>query len=214
MKKENKKNNGLNEKELKRIQRVDFITWLYLKITNAKIVVHPEVFNIDNKRKMDVNDNNKHEVYVFNNYDEYKNFFLMYLNSIEEYVINSAIYTRGKNGKIIALKGLCEYIIVNEAVKEFYNSITQEQIDDIHSRGKITSLEKVKECVNLGLCAPGDAIGSAKSRCNYFSNCYGCLLEYFSHCLEYNKINYYFKLVNTDFTNDKDGRAKKLSIKE
>ena len=211
MKKENKGLNEKDEKELKRIQRVDFKTWLYLKITNAKIVVHPEVSNIDNIRKMDVNDNNENEVYVFNNYDEYKNFFLMYLNSIEEYVIDLAIYTRGNDGKIIALKGLCEYIIVKKAVEEFYNSITQEQIDDIHSRGKITSLEKVEECENLGLCAPGDAIGSANSRCNYFSNCHECLLEYYSHCLEYNTISYYFKLVNTD---DKEGRVKQRSIKE
>ena len=206
-----KENNGVIKTKIKdkRIQKVDFKTWLYLIITNVKIVVHPEVFNIDNKRKMDVNDNNENEVYVFNNYDEYKNFFLMYLNSIEEYVIDSAIYTRGNDGKIIALKGLCEYIIVMKAVKEFYTSITQEQIDDIHSRGKITSLEKVEECENLGLCAPGDAIGSAKSRCNYFSNCHGCLLEYYSHCLEYDKM---IKLVNTDFTNDKKGRVKQRSI--
>lgn len=211
MKKENNGFNKRDEKELKRIPRVDFKTWLYLIITNVKIVVHPEVFNIDNKRKMDVNDNNENEVYVFNNYDEYKNFFLMYLNSIEEYVIDLAIYTRGNDGKIIALKGLCEHIIVKKAVEEFYNSITQEQIDDIHSRGKITSLEKVEECENLGLCAPGDAIGSAKSRCNYFSNCHECLLEYFSHCLEYDKM---INLVNTDFTNDiEKGRVKQRSIK-
>lgn len=71
--------------------------------------------------------------------------------------------------------------------------LTQEEIDDIHKRGKLTQLEKVKEWESHGLCAPGDAIGSAADRCAYFKNCHECLLEFASHQLEHEPIE--FKLV-------------------
>ena len=65
---------------------------------------------------MYVKDSKKNEVYVFRNYDEYKDYFLMYLDSIEEDVIDLAIYTRGSKGQIIALKELCEHIIVKKKI--------------------------------------------------------------------------------------------------
>lgn len=67
-----------------------------------------------------------------------------------------------------------------------FKNLTQEQIDDIHSRGKITPEEKVKEWEGLGLCAPGDAIGSASWRCKKFhSNCHDCLVDYANEHDEY-----------------------------
>ena len=56
-----------------------------------------------------------------------------------------AIYTKSKNGDVVALKGLCDHIITKSKIKNNNLNLTQEQIDDIHSRGKITPLEKVKE---------------------------------------------------------------------
>ncbi len=63
---------------------------------------------------MYVKDSKKNEVYVFRNYDEYKDYFLMYLDSIEEDVIDLSIYTRGSKRSNNCLKKLCEHIIVKK----------------------------------------------------------------------------------------------------
>ena len=85
-------------------------------------------------------------------------------------------------------------------VDKFYDSYTDEKINDIHSRGKLTPAEKVAEWEKFDLCAPGDAIGSAVDRCNYFGNmycsserCYRCIREFATNKEEYDKID--FKLV-------------------
>lgn len=57
-------------------------------------------------------------------------------------------------------------------------SLSREQIDEIHARGKITPEEKVKEWESMELCAPGDAIGSASWRCLKFNSCHECLVAY------------------------------------
>lgn len=59
----------------------------------------------------------------------------------------------------------------------YLKELTEEQIDDIHSRGKITPAEKLKEWEDLDLCAPGDAIGGAARRCHKFRNCHDCLID-------------------------------------
>lgn len=55
--------------------------------------------------------------------------------------------------------------------------LTEEQIADIHARGKITPAEKVKELEGLGMCI-GDYAGSATWRCHKFANCHDCLVDY------------------------------------
>lgn len=55
--------------------------------------------------------------------------------------------------------------------------LTEEQIADIHARGKITPAEKVKELEGLGMCI-GDYAGSAAWRCHKFGNCHDCLVDY------------------------------------
>lgn len=198
------------EKEIKKSTRLDFITWFYLYLTQAKRVEHPIVENVEVKRTIETEDSKKHEVYVFRNYEEYKNYFLMYLDSVEDEVIDLAIYTRGSKGQVIALKGLCEQIIIkkskikNNNIK--INSITQEQIDEIHARGHITAVEKVKEWEAMDLCAPGDAIGSAANRCHEFNhNCHECLVDYASVQDEYEPIE--FKVTNSI---NEQGPVKKL----
>ena len=44
----------------------------------------------------------------------------MYLDSIEDEIIDLTIYTRGSKGHIVALKGLCEHIILKKKMNEFY----------------------------------------------------------------------------------------------
>lgn len=189
-----KKLNKRLDKEIKKSTKLDFKTLFYLYITQAKIVEHPPVEVVEDKRTIESEDSKKNEVYVFKNYEEYKNYFFMYLDSIENDVIDLAIYTRGSKGQIIALKGLCEQIIVkNNKIKNNnikINSITQERIDEIHARGHITAAEKVKEWESMDLCAPGDAIGSAANRCHEFNyNCHECLVDYASAQDEYESID-------------------------
>ena len=78
-----------------------------------------------------------------------------------------------------------------------FKPLTQDQIDDIHARGKITPKEKVKEWEDLDLCAPGDAIGSAAFRCKKFRNCHDCLIDYASKQDEYT--SFYNTLKACDF---------------
>ena len=176
--------------------RLDFKTWLYLYITKSVKVEHMIVEEVKTKRRMYVKDSKKNEVYIFKNYDEYKKFFLMYLDDIENDVIDLAIYTKGSKGQIVALKGLCEHIIVKKKVNDFYNSITQEQIDEIHSKGKLTPLEAVQLWESYDLCVEGNKGILSKNRCEYFNlNCHDCLMESASHELEHDNID--FKLVNS-----------------
>lgn len=171
--------------------KLDFKTWLYLYITKVVKVEHIPVVEVEEKNHMYVKDSKENEVYIFKDYDEYKKFFLMYLDDIEDNVINLAIYTRGNKGQVVALKGLCEHIIVKKKVNYFYNSITQEQIDEIHSKGKLTPLEVVQLWESHDLCIEGSKTISSKNRCMYFNqNCHECLMETASHKLEHDNIDF------------------------
>ena len=76
-------------------------------------------------------------------------------------------------------------LIESGYIRPQFKELTQEQIDDIHARGKITPEEKVKEWEGMDLCAPGDAIGSAAWRCKKFRNCHDCLVDYANQHDEY-----------------------------
>lgn len=178
-------------KENNKLSKLDFKTWLYLYITKILRVEHIPVVEVEKKRQMYVKDSQKNEAYVFKDYDEYKRFFLMYLDNIEDDVIDLAIYTRGSKGQIVALKGLCEHIILKKQVNNFYNSITQEQIDEIHAKGKLTPLEIVQLWESYDLCVEGNKTVLSKNRCKYFNqNCHECLMETASHKLEHDNIDF------------------------
>lgn len=167
-------------------------TKLFLYMTKANNLGVPNFAN----SKIEINEGQTHDVYVFDNYEDYFNYFKVYLKYVDEELIQKAIYTTGKKGQVVAFKRLCERIIIKQRTKEFYEIFDQEKIDEIHSKGKITPMEKVAEYESHDLCAPGDAIGSASNRCRFFDDCHECLLEYASHNQEYDRID--FKLVNYD----------------
>lgn len=188
--------NKRQTKEIRKKQRLDFKTWLYLYITHAIKVEHPLVCDLKTKRTMNVKDSKKNEVYIFNNYEEYRNFYLMYLNNIDDNIIDLAIYTRSSKGHIIALKRLCEHIIVKKKINEFYEALTPEIIEEIHSKGKLTPLEAVQLWESNNLCIEGSKTIHSKCRCDYFNyNCHECLMETASHKLEHDPID--FKITNT-----------------
>lgn len=80
--------------------------------------------------------------------------------------------------------------------KPQFKPLTDEQIKDIHDRGKITPEEMVREWEEMDLCAPGDAIGSATWRCKKFHyNCHDCLVDYANAHDEYTSFRDIMKLV-------------------
>lgn len=114
-------------------------------------------------------------------------------------------------------------ILENEPIKKVINvrknTMSQEKIDEIHSRGKLIPDEKVKEWEAFDLCVPGDHIGSASNRCRTFKNCHECLTDYAYSKEEYDPIN--FKLTNPmsnystnneEENDDKDVYIKKLKM--
>ncbi len=171
--------------------RLDFKTWLYLFLSKIVTVEHIPVEPKEEKLTMNIQDSQPNEVYIFKNYKEYRNFFLMYLNEVDDYMIDWAIITRGSKGQIVALKGLCEFYIVNKKIKEFHSSITPEQVAQIHAKGKLTPGEAVELWESLNLCMDGSRPTLDKDRCKYFYyNCHDCLMEMASHQLEHSKIDY------------------------
>lgn len=185
-----------NLEKVNKIPRLDFKTRLYLYITNAIMVKHTPVVDVPQKRRMYVSYSPKNEVYIFKDHDEYKRFFLMYLDDVLDDVIDLAIYAKDSKGQIVALKALCKFIIVKKKVNDFYNSITQEQIDEIHSKRKLTPLEVVQLWESHNLCIEGSKAIFPKNRCEFFNhNCHECLLESASHKLEYDNID--FETVNS-----------------
>lgn len=177
------------------MSKLDIKTKLFLHITKANNLGTP---NFDTSR-IEINKEQTYDVYVFDSYEDYFNYFKIYLKNVDEELIQKAIYITGKKGQVVAFKGLCERIIIKQRVKEFYDIFNEEKIDEIHAKGKITPMEKVTEYESLDLCAPGDAMGSARNRCEFFSDCHECLLEYVSHSQEYDRID--LKLVNCDIDN-------------
>lgn len=185
------KNNAIEYSEdLERIEKLDLKTWLYLYITKAKVKKHLKIEKLSEKRDFSIAKVHKNEVYIFKNHDEYREFFLMYLDNVDDELIDLAIYTHGSRGQIVALKGLCERIIIKVKNFNFYQSITEEQVEAIHSKGKLTPSEFAQLCIDNNLCIINDKSLTQEERCNFFdSNCQKCLLENASHSLEHEMID-------------------------
>ena len=82
------------------LAKLDFKTRIFLHITKANIVRHVTKIN---------------DVYVFDGYDDFANYFKMHTgNYLDKDLIDKTIYTTGKNGQVIAFKGLCEEIIASQ----------------------------------------------------------------------------------------------------
>ena len=170
------------------MSKLDFKTNLYLTVCKAKILDYNSINEINIKKP------NPYEIYVFENFDEYVNYYKKYLKEVDEDRIKNAICTINKKGQVVAYKALCEKMIIYFKTKEFYDSIDQKKIDEIHSKGKITASEKFEEYKSFDLCAMGAASGYAKDRCEFFDSCDECLKEFLSHNEEYDRIQ--LKLVN------------------
>ena len=69
-------------------------------------------------------------------------------------------------------------INISETVLKIQEELHKQTVDAAHSKAKLTPEEKVKYWEGLGLCAPGDAIGSAAWRCEKFKDCHECLVDY------------------------------------
>jgi len=146
---------------------------------------HLKLIQVENK-EYSADECDKNMVYLFENCEELKAYFEENeISDINTYLLDLCILRKTKKGTIISPKVICDYTIGRyKSGKE----LTQSQVDEIHKRGKITAFEKVKEWEEFGLCVPGDAIGSAASRCQTFSSCHNCLTDYASKQKEYDKL--------------------------
>lgn len=160
------------------MKRLDFKTALFLNIIGAK--KEKNILRNGEDKEL-IKKTEKNIVYVFESYDEFKTYFEEYLGSVDEDLINMAIVTRSSKGQVIALKGLCENIIVKVQTKREYDKLTDQKIKEIHNEGKLTSFDMVDLWHQNNVCVPSD-----DNRCSFFdNNCDSCLLEYASHKLEY-----------------------------
>ena len=103
--------------------KLDFRTRLFLLITGARIVKHPEVVKVEEKLEFNEETNSKKDVYVFNSFEEYRNFFKMYIDNFDDELIELAIYTKTDEGMIVAYKGLCCHIIQRKKMNADYGKI-------------------------------------------------------------------------------------------
>lgn len=125
-------------------------------------------------------------VYLFKDNIEFTEYFIKNgVDDISKDLLELCKKKTTKKGTIIALKYLCDHIIKRYKLKK---ELTQSEIDDIHSREKITPREMLKEWESIDYCAPGDTMGSAKDRCKTFSNCHECLLDFAYSKKEYDKL--------------------------
>ena len=65
-----------------------------------------------------------------------------------------------------------------EYITPEFKPLTQEEIDDIHSRGKITPAEKVMEWEKMNACVSADEMWTSAWRCKKFKSCHDCLVDY------------------------------------
>ncbi len=128
----------LNKIVGKKVTKLDLKTNLFLYLTKAVKVEHIPVMNLNRKIPFEESSCRKDEVYVFKNYEEYRDFFLMYLDDVPNDLIDLAIYTRGRKGQIVALKGLCEQIIIKIKKNEVSNGIN----DDTEKKLILTDSKK------------------------------------------------------------------------
>ena len=160
---------------------LDLRTRLFLYLTNAHIV------ELKLNKNIEIPKDNGTFVYVFNSYQEYVDYFKLYLDDIDEKIINLAIYTRGKDGEVVAFKELCDRIIINQRTKEFYDKLDYNKIKEIHNKGKMTPYDKIEELEKYRVCPLEDETIN-NNRCSFFDNCHECLIEYVSHNMEYDKM--------------------------
>jgi hypothetical protein len=165
------------------MKNIDLKTLIYLYVTGAKIVEHEEVVNNLDKLDLDINNINMKEVYIFNSYEELKNYFLMYLDDISDEILNLVIYTRGLKGQIVAFKGLCETIIIRTKIEEFARRHTKDEIIDV-----------IGYYLFNGYCPYVLDKDNFKNHCKFFNlKCSDCLTNYASHIIEDDKNKVYTK---------------------
>ena len=75
--------------------------------------------------------------------------------------------------------------------------LSQDKIEEIHSRGKITSTEYAKEWESTGTCIIISE-DIAVQRCNRFRNCHDCIVDYANRKDEHTSIWKHLRPYNSD----------------
>ena len=78
----------------------------------------------EEKEKIYQNNVNDHNlIYIFNNYEEFKNYFIENnCEDVDDETLKLCIFSTNKKGSVIALKGLCDHLITKyNLIKENEN---------------------------------------------------------------------------------------------
>ena len=122
------------------MKKLDMEALIYLFILNMKEEKSKEYSKSENC--------DKHKAYVFNGYEEFKDYFVNngIISIYNDSLLQLCIMKQTKKGTIISMKKLCDYTIekcaqtrLNNAIKE----LTQKKKDEIHSKGKSQCLKKI-----------------------------------------------------------------------
>lgn len=122
------------------MKKLDMEALIYLLILNMKEEKSKEYSKSKNC--------DEHKAYVFNGYEEFKDYFInnRIISIYNDSLLQLCIMKQTKKGTIISMKKLCDHTIEkcaqtrsNNVIKE----LTQEKIDEIHSKGKSQCLKKI-----------------------------------------------------------------------
>lgn len=125
------------------------------------------------------------------------------------------LFQNKKKIEIISIDQLLE-----EAIWEYqredrkHRVYTEEEIKKIHDRGHLTPYEKAQEWNRFGLCAAGDAMGSAANRCRSFNTCFECLFDYACEKEEHEPITFHLNVVNSYLPKKEEASEDKESVKK
>lgn len=104
----------------------------------------------------------KNIVYLFKDKIEFEEYFIKNgVNDVSKELLELCKKKTTKKGTIIASKYLCDHIIRRYKMQK---ELTQSEIDDLHSRGKITPREKVEEWEDIDYCAPRRCNGKCSKK--------------------------------------------------
>lgn len=96
-----------------------------------------------------------------------------------------------------------------------FEALSQEKIDEIHKKGKLTPEESYNDWISY-ICAPGDGGGSAAWRCEKYGNCRDCLVAYAMEREEWSPLEFKNRIIfDRDIYYDRDTNSEvKKKVKE
>lgn len=158
--------------------RYDYKTKKLLKNENATVIQHDPVIERENKKKFVLVSFNSNDFYVFKDIKEYVGYLAMYFDDVEDTDYKSIILYQKKDGYIVVRRVALERLIQQKQDKDFYKQYTEEVINELHSKGRLTPEEMVEIWNESPFCLPEEDLSKSvlSTRCLFFAGkCENCL---------------------------------------